>query len=351
VLDNGVYTLTNLLRGRRGTEVFTGGHAAGDLFVLLDGVTRRGLPLDRVGGTLFHRLVGRGGELRDAPTHSGAFAGRDLKPYAPAQFAADGPITAADDLILTWVRRTRVGGELRDGTGEVPLAEDSEEYEIELMRASGAVARTATDLSSPTYTYTQADQEADLDVGDPVDRAQVYQNSAQVGRGFAAELELELDLGFFVGGEPDAAGSCGFDWAFTDFQTYAQRYTAGATGSVTSVSVHFNETDTPDVRVGIYADNAGLPDTLLAEGTGTASGAAGWHEIPLSSPIAVTDTDVFWVAVQVSAAIDSCAPSSVVNSGRQRNSSGHASGLAAPFGASSSFINTRGMRYTIEGAP
>src|SRR5919106_3723434 len=29
VLQNGVYTLTNLLRGRRGTEVFTGGHAAG----------------------------------------------------------------------------------------------------------------------------------------------------------------------------------------------------------------------------------------------------------------------------------------------------------------------------------
>ena len=116
-------------------------------------------------------------------------------------------------------------------------------------------------------------------------------------------------------------------------------------------SVYFNETDTPNVRVGIYSDNAGLPDTLLAEGTGTASGAAGWHEIALSSPVAVADTDVFCVAGQVSASIDSCAPSSVVNSGRQRNSTGHASGLAAPFGASSSFINTRGMRYTIEVDP
>ena len=34
-LSEGVYTLTTLLRGRRGTEVFTGGHAVGDLFVLL----------------------------------------------------------------------------------------------------------------------------------------------------------------------------------------------------------------------------------------------------------------------------------------------------------------------------
>ena len=36
-LSLGVYTLTTLLRGRRGTEVFTGGHAVGDLFVLLTG--------------------------------------------------------------------------------------------------------------------------------------------------------------------------------------------------------------------------------------------------------------------------------------------------------------------------
>ena len=50
-LSLGVYTLTTLLRGRRGTEVFTGGHAVGDLFVLLggDGVTRRPLGLDRLG--------------------------------------------------------------------------------------------------------------------------------------------------------------------------------------------------------------------------------------------------------------------------------------------------------------
>jgi hypothetical protein len=207
-----------------------------------------------------------------------------------------------------------------------------------------------TDLSSPAFTYTAAMQAENFPSGGP-GRIAVWQISAQVGRGFEASADLAFDFGFFVGGEPDAAGSCGFDWAFTDFQTYAQRYTAGATGHLTSGSVSFNETDLPDVRVGVYSDNAGLPDMLLAEGTGAASGAAGWHEIALSSPVAVADTDVFWVAVQVSASIDSCAPSSVVNSGRQRNSTGHASGLAAPFGASSSCINTRGMRYTIEVAP
>ena len=92
VLEDGVYTLTNLLRGRRGTEVFTGGHAAGDLFVLLDSVSRRGLPLSRIGATLHHRLVGRGGELRDAATNRATLVGRDLMPYAPAHLTLAGEV-------------------------------------------------------------------------------------------------------------------------------------------------------------------------------------------------------------------------------------------------------------------
>jgi hypothetical protein len=106
MLEGGVYTLTNLLRGRRGTELFTGGHAAGDLFVLLDGVSRRGLPLTRIGGTLHHRLVGRGGELRDAPTNMATLMGRDLMPYAPAHLALAGEVHG--NIAVTWVRRTRV---------------------------------------------------------------------------------------------------------------------------------------------------------------------------------------------------------------------------------------------------
>jgi Uncharacterized conserved protein (DUF2163) len=91
-LSLGVYTLTTLLRGRRGTEVFTGGYAVGDLLVLLDGdgVTRRPLGLDRLGDMLHYRTVGRGGELRDARTAPLTLAGNDLKPYAPAQLKRPG---------------------------------------------------------------------------------------------------------------------------------------------------------------------------------------------------------------------------------------------------------------------
>ena len=160
-LSEGVYTLTTLLRGRRGTEVFTGGHAVGDLFVLLDGdgVTRRPFGLDRLGDTLHYRAVGRGGELRDARTAQLTLAGNDLKPYAPAQLEATG--SWGSNVTLSWQRRTRVGGELIDGSGEVPLAEDSEQYDLEILFGN-AVVRVVNGLTSPSYVYTSADQATDF---------------------------------------------------------------------------------------------------------------------------------------------------------------------------------------------
>ena len=190
----GVYTLTTLLRGRRGTEVFTGGHAVGDLFVVLltgEGVERRPLPLDRIGDTLSYRAVGRGGELRDARTEQLTLAGNDLKPYVPAQLKATG--SWGSNVTLFWQRRTRVGGELIDGTGEVPLAEDSEEYELEILDGpGGAVLRTATAITTSSFTYTSGMQSADFGGAQTELSFVVHQISAQVGRGFPGERTVEI---------------------------------------------------------------------------------------------------------------------------------------------------------------
>jgi hypothetical protein len=192
-LSEGVCTLTTLLRGRRGTEVFTGSHAVGDLFVLLDGdgVTRRPFGLDRLGDTLHYRAVGRGGALRDARTAQLTLAGNDLKPYAPAQLEATG--SWGSNVTLSWQRRTRVGGELLDGTGEVPLAEDSEQYELEILDGpGGAVLRTETGIGSTSFTYNSGMQSADFGVAPAELTFRVYQISAQVGRGFAGEGTVDV---------------------------------------------------------------------------------------------------------------------------------------------------------------
>jgi hypothetical protein len=141
--------------------VFTGGHAVGDLFVLQggDAVTRRPLGLDRLGDTLYYRAVGRGGALRDARTERLTLAGNDLKPYAPAQLEATG--SWGSNVTLSWQRRTRVGGELIDGSGEVPLAEDTEQYDLEIQFGN-AVIREVNGLTSPSYVYPSADQATDF---------------------------------------------------------------------------------------------------------------------------------------------------------------------------------------------
>jgi hypothetical protein len=100
---------------------------------------------------------------------------------------------------VTWVRRTRVGGALLDGTGDVPVAEDEERYELVVYdgaepalgpaKPDPGVLRTVTDLSSPAFTYTAAMQAADFPSGGP-GRIAVWQISVQVGRGFEASADL-----------------------------------------------------------------------------------------------------------------------------------------------------------------
>ena len=80
-------------------------------------------------------------------------------PYAPVQITASG--SWGSDITLTWQRRTRLGGELIDGGGDVPLAEDSEAYELEILFGA-TVVRTVEDLTSASYVYDAADQATDF---------------------------------------------------------------------------------------------------------------------------------------------------------------------------------------------
>jgi hypothetical protein len=109
-----------------------------------------------------------------------ASRGRAERPYAPVHIT--GTRDQSNNLTVTWVRRTRVGGELRDLTGDVPLGEASETYEVEFLNGN-TVVRTVTSLTSPTVTYSATQQTTDgITPGNPVG-VRVYQMSALVGRG------------------------------------------------------------------------------------------------------------------------------------------------------------------------
>ncbi len=194
VEGDGSRTLSGLLRGRRGTEVNTGGHSAGAFFVLLDAESGGLLPLSlgEKDQTRFYRGVTSGQLFEDSDLTTKISPLNDLKPYAVAD--ADATLGGGDDITLTWKRRTRVGGELIDGTGTVPLSEDSEEYELEIFDGPGGTeVREVTGLSAPTFVYTSGDQTTD-GFSPPLSKltVKIYQISAQVGRGLVEEQTLDV---------------------------------------------------------------------------------------------------------------------------------------------------------------
>jgi hypothetical protein len=185
----GSYELDTLLRGLRGTEGFVGDHVVGALFLLLeeDTLHRLLLPLDELDGVRYYRAVGRGGQLSDAPTVRITPIGRDLMPYAPVHLESNGNAWGTN-ITLSWVRRTRLGGEWVDAFETVPVAEDEEVYELEILDGpGGSVLRTQTGITAASFVYTTAMQSADFGTPQTALTFRVYQISAQVGRGFASK--------------------------------------------------------------------------------------------------------------------------------------------------------------------
>jgi hypothetical protein len=92
-------------------------------------------------------------------------------------------------MLLTWIRRTRIGGDSWDQT-EVPLGEDSEAYEIDVLKGE-TVVRTLS-APSPQVLYSAAQQQADF--GAPLQQFDivVYQLSAAFGRGVGTRKTIHV---------------------------------------------------------------------------------------------------------------------------------------------------------------
>ena len=118
------------------------------------------------------------------------FGSVGLRPFSVSQIAGRRALPAAD-VLFTWVRRTRFAGDSWD-PDTVPLNEDVEAYDLEIVGPGGTVVRTVPGLSSPAWTYTAAAQTADFGAPQSSYRLNVYQLSALVGRGQAASRVVFL---------------------------------------------------------------------------------------------------------------------------------------------------------------
>jgi hypothetical protein len=180
-LGNGVYRLSTLLRGRKGSEYACSGHAVGDLLVLLDPakMERIDASISEIGLQRIFKATSIGTAIAAAIPVAFVNTGANLKPLSLVHIASarDG----SNNLTVIAIPRTRLGGEWLDG-GESPTGETIQSYEMDVLNGSNVVRTIAT--SSPSFPYSAAQQTTDFGSPQASINVVLYQLSATVGRGF-----------------------------------------------------------------------------------------------------------------------------------------------------------------------
>ena len=183
------WALSERLRGQLGTEgEMRRPWPAGSVVIALDpALVQLGLPPSARGVTRYFR-IGAADLPPDDPavvTASEAFAGVGLRPYAPVHLRmaerADG------SLALRWTRRTRIDGDSWTGA-DVPLAEESERYRVQVRDAAGEVLRSA-EVSVPEWIYSPAARQED---GAAAAAFEVAQLSVSYGAGTYGRIEIDV---------------------------------------------------------------------------------------------------------------------------------------------------------------
>ena len=136
----------------------------------------------------FKSYIYRYGSASYAVTHesyrqnSVAIRAHSGMPLAPCHL--EGQRAKGGDLVITWVRRTRGDGDMKDYT-DVPLNETAERYECCIVKDGNEIRTFAVHV--PRAVYTAAEQTADFGWIQGNVRVRVYQISETRGRGFVRE--------------------------------------------------------------------------------------------------------------------------------------------------------------------
>lgn len=181
----GVYDLSRLKRGQRGTE-YAWTHPADSFFVLLEqaALKRVDFGYGDVGRSAWYKAVSLLNDESAAEAYQWSNTGSGLRPYSPVDLVAEGE--TGGDINLAWVRRSRIG----HGIIPPPLGEEFERYKVEIRNSAGtATVRSVEVSNATTFIYTVAMQTADF--GGPVSslRWRVAQISAAYGFGTFANWQ------------------------------------------------------------------------------------------------------------------------------------------------------------------
>ena len=179
------YALQDMLRGLAGTEWAMGLHAPGDTLLLLDpaDVAVIEAATADIGRPYLYRGITLGRDIGTDTDRQFTYQGVNLKPLSPIALNGSRHPTTGD-WSMTWVRRTRAGGEWRDFV-DAALSESSEQYIVDIYADAGytTVKRRIT-ASTPACAYSSALQVADFGANQATLYLKLYQVSADVGLGY-----------------------------------------------------------------------------------------------------------------------------------------------------------------------
>ena len=179
------YVLTGLLRGQAGTDAALGQLIpAGSPFVLLDtAIAQIDLTAAETRLPANWRYGPSSRNIGDATyaTAAHTFSALGLRPLSPVRIKGQRPSNG--DLAVSWLRRTRIGGDSWD-LADVPVSEDNERYEADIL--SGATVKRTLSSTIQSLTYTAADQLTDFGTLQSTVTLRVYQLSPSYGRGAPA---------------------------------------------------------------------------------------------------------------------------------------------------------------------
>lgn len=175
-VDATTWDVTGLLRGRRGTEWAMTTHGTDETFALVSTMLNVATPEAEVGQARQYKAVSFGMTLAGTMAVTFTNTAQSARCYAPVHVAG-GP-TASDAVLMECVPRTRSGGAWRDFV-DIAQADAPLDLVLEIWDATyTSCARVVSGLSSPSYSYSSADQVTDFGA----EQSTYYVTWAQVGR-------------------------------------------------------------------------------------------------------------------------------------------------------------------------
>ncbi len=186
--SDGNYTVSGFVRGDKGTEWASGLHQDGDWFILLDDPDNAfiSMAVEAIGVDRTYRAVTSGQSIDDADSVLFAYKGVNLECLSAVY--ARGSRDGSNNFTGTFTRRSRLSSSWWTNGVEAPVGETSESYQIDVMNGS-TVVRTIS-VTSPSFTYSSANQISDFGSAQSSITFRIYQLSAVVGRGYVYEVTL-----------------------------------------------------------------------------------------------------------------------------------------------------------------